>query len=120
MEIYTKKDLENPQIREDFKRRNTYIVNGYYLFMYRVKYSQNGSIYNKVSVDYNADKIALYSHDNSLLGENNELRIQTTSWGALNYNEMKKKMDMYQAALNTVEWFNKFIWETADIYENFN
>lgn len=120
MKVYTSKDLENQQTRKEFKRRNTYIVNGYYLFMYRVKYSESGSIYNRVSIDCDADKISLYSHDYSLCRKNNELRIQTTSWGALNYSEMKKKMDMYQAALNTVEWFNNFNWETTDICEDYD
>lgn len=120
MKVYTNKDLENQQMREEFNRRNTYIVNGYFLFIYRVRYRKNGHIYNKVSVNY-GEMIPLYFHE-SILDETkkDELRIQTTSWGALNYEEMKKKMNMYQTALDTVEWFNNFNWETADIYEKYD
>ena len=118
MKTYTSKDLENEAMKQEFRNRNTHIVDGYFLFMYRVRYSKNGRIYNKVSVNY-GELIPLYFHESILDETKDELRIQTTSWGALNYEEMKKKMSLYQTALDTVEWFNNFDWETADILSDY-
>ena len=119
MERYTKEDLNNQAMREEFRNRNTHIVNGYSLFMYRIKYSENGKTYNRVSILNDTDKVDIYPHDSDLNGGNTELRIQTTSWGALNFESMQKKMALYQTALDTVEWYNNFDWEKADIYEDY-